>query len=504
MPKLLRARLPDIIVFTILLGSFMFFTHANPGWNVNSRFALTLAWAETGSPVVDRYVTRPELETKDLATYNNHLYSDKSIGTSLLGVPAAWLVRGLEAALDHTFPMDVRLALVTILSVGVAGALSGVLLMHWLNRLCAGWRPSDNAAIDAAPTPAMALTAMAAVLGSLLYLYGTLFMSYLPATAFLLGCILLAQPADNARYPTLTFFAAGLCGGITVLCEYLYGVAVAAVGGWMLLSLLAARRPLRQLIAAALAFGVGGILGVLPFFVYTYMIFGRIGVPYEYHLMPEFREAMSRGFMGATAPRAGVLWLISFHWYRGLFVYSPLLLLGLAGLVRMLWGPRKHRAVAALCLLCSLFYFVFNSAYYMWWGGWSFAPRHLAPAVPFLAAGLAAWLSSRAGRIIILITGAAGVAVHTLVNATEPQPPDGGWQTALLQPSLTDYHYPSALATYTLPRAAEGQWEHNIGMALGLPGGWSLMALVAWWAVGLIALYHVRALQNDPAPEQSH
>jgi len=501
----------DAAVFLTLLVSFAWFGHNEPGWNVNSRLVLTLAWAETGKPQVERYVTRPGLETRDLAEYAGHLYSDKSIGTSLLGVPAAWVVTGIEFATDRTLSTPMRRYLITLLSVGICGAVAGVLLMHWLAALW-WWHAGNSAERDefgGRSIPSIrcgaAFLSLAVLLGSMLYLYGTLFMSYLPATMFLVGSLLILEltlarcerqsltaPAGWLdRKAACLLFCAGLMAGLSILCEYVYGAAAGFAGLYLLWRV----SGLRQRISAALLYGGGVILGVSPFLVYSITVFGHFGIPYQYHVMPEFRAAMARGFMGAIwPPKWDVLWLITFHPFRGIFFYSPLLLLGFAGL---LWGtirrPRRYaeehgadelvcrRSACVLALVCAAFYVGFNACYYMWWGGWSFAPRHLAPAIPFLAAGLGLFLQWKGGRWLLCTAAIFGIVVHLLVNATEPQPPDGGWQVALLQPDLAKYDYPGVFSSSILPRLRAGQYDWALPNLINLDSGKAILLLVIFW-----------------------
>lgn len=477
----------EVVVFCVLVFSFAYFQHSAPGWNVNSRFALTLALGETGSAEVSRYAGRPGLETMDLAEYEGRVYSDKSLGTSLLGVPALWAVKAMEAAAGTTFPLATKRWLVTALSVGVTGAVAGVLLMRWLMVIGAGASATRLRA---------ACIVLAGLPGSLLYLYGTLFMSYLPATCFLVAMLLLVEHGlrcESGRRKCVLLLLAGLCGGLTVLCEYTYGAAAVLVG-LMVIARLVGQVGVGRAVWPVALFGLGGVIGILPFFVYTIALFGQPGIPYQYHMMPEFREAMARGFMGAGAPDWQVLWLITFHPYRGLFVYSPLMLMGVLGVVVALvrGGGGLRRAVAGLCLANIVFYLLFNSAYYMWWGGWSFAPRHLAPALPFMLAGVLVWCGRGvAVRWLLGVAAAVGVAVHVCVNATEPQLPDGGWQQALLQPDMAQYDYPATFAAQIVPRLAQGAFDANLGTAVfGLPGGFgSLAPLVLVWCAGGVLLW---------------
>lgn len=471
------------IVFFTLLLSFGWFGHGNPGWNANSRMALAVAWATTGSPRVDHLIAPGKFETLDLATYKGATYSDKSIGASLLAVPAAWLVENIQSRRGETFPQALRAYLITLMSISVCGAVAGALLMHWLHLL---WGPSGVS------RRACAFLALAVMLGTMLFHYSTLFFSYTPATMALLAMLITMEKAiaaprkpDARRNFARLAFLAGLFGGLTILCEYFYAAGVGLAGLYLM-----ARIP-HSWLRVGLLFGIGCFLGNFPFLIYSLTIFGKPSIPYEHHVVPQFRAAMSIGLMGAVwPPKPAVLYLVTFHPFRGLFVYSPHLTLGLVGLIGML--ARRHqsgmRAVGLLGLASVAFYIVFNGCYYMWWGGWSFSPRLLAPAVPFLAAGLGLFALKSWGRILLAGTAAVGVAIHLMVVATEPQVPDGGWKTALLAPSVKTYTYLSPLTRVVGPRMIRGDLDWNLGAALGLQKWATLLPLMAIWVAAGIAL----------------
>src|SRR5215212_11685629 len=70
-----------ILVFLALFCYSYFFQVA--GWNQNSRMALIMSVVHHHQLNIDPYA---EI-TGDKALYNGHYYSDKAIGTAVLGVP---------------------------------------------------------------------------------------------------------------------------------------------------------------------------------------------------------------------------------------------------------------------------------------------------------------------------------------------------------------------------------------------------------------------------------
>jgi hypothetical protein len=97
-------------------------------------------------------------------------------------------------------------------------------------------------------------------------------------------------------------------------------------------------------------------------------------------------------------PRPAVMLHLCFGVFKGLFVYSPVLLLGLLGHLRGVRRPGCRR-IHLFSLAVFLSYLVFNSTFAadasdydrLLWGGLSaqWGPRHLYATLPFLAVGLA-------------------------------------------------------------------------------------------------------------------
>src|SRR5690242_2762920 len=118
-------------VFALLLFSFAYFYQAG-GWNENTRFDLVRAIVEDHTIAIDRY----HGNTGDKASYEGHYYSDKAPGLSLFAVPLYAIVRlfsGLFAT-EHDFVVFATYV-VTVLTVGVAGAATGVLVYRAGRRL---------------------------------------------------------------------------------------------------------------------------------------------------------------------------------------------------------------------------------------------------------------------------------------------------------------------------------------------------------------------------------
>ena len=118
-------------VFALLLFSFAYFYQAG-GWNENTRFDLVRAIVDDHTLAIDRY----HENTGDKASYGGHYYSDKAPGLSLFTVPLYAVVRLFRGvfATEHDF-IIVATYVLTILTVGVAGAATGAIVYRAGRRL---------------------------------------------------------------------------------------------------------------------------------------------------------------------------------------------------------------------------------------------------------------------------------------------------------------------------------------------------------------------------------
>jgi len=98
---------------------------------------------------------------------------------------------------------------------------------------------------------------------------------------------------------------------------------------------------------------------------------------------PAFRQLAKRGLFGVGMPDPRILAHLLFDPGRGLFVFSPVLLVGLAAIprVRRALTTRQFWSLTITPLAILLTY----AGYPNWHGGWTVGVRYLVPALPFLA-----------------------------------------------------------------------------------------------------------------------
>lgn len=98
------------------------------------------------------------------------------------------------------------------------------------------------------------------------------------------------------------------------------------------------------------------------------------------------RTTLNVGFNGFGMPSLASLWGLTLSPYRGLFTYSPVLIIAVYALARRIRDRSNVcRLEWRIILAVFLFQFLFNSAMETFWsGGYVWGPRYLMPLLPFL------------------------------------------------------------------------------------------------------------------------
>jgi len=372
-----------------------------------------------------------------------------------------------------------------------------------------------------------------------------------------------------------SLFWAGLLLGLGWFLEYtagLAGIGLAAYALWAV-----RRKP-----CSLWKFILGGSIPVICLFTYTCHLFGEFAIPYKYEVNDFFRSEMAKGFQGIHLPRLAVLYYVTIHPFRGLFFYSPFLLLAFAGIWKILKQNHKsaqlspltpqsspltpqstpltpqsspltpqssvlspkssplstqssvlspksspltpqHSALstqhfsfvpdALLSAFVIVAYLLFNSGYYMWWGGWASGPRLLCPAVPFLAAPLAFWLAKADSKNLAVFSTllAVSLALNFMIVSVDPQVPTGLDEKVELNPRISD-NLPCPVFAALLPAFCEGAVARNLGTELpplagfsrGLTGKTSLLPLGVLWILAGAWLWREKRRPGPAARAHPH
>jgi hypothetical protein len=384
-----------ICIFLLAFAAFAWLAPQNPdNWQVVTRLGLTLSIVESGRLDIDSFADR----TGDKALFEGRYYADKVPGLSFLAIPAV----AATALINENFSRFAKAA--TIAVNGLISALAIAVLFLTAIRLGA----TRTGALFAAGTLAFATpffgwsTAFFAhsVSGSLL-----MFVAATIAFAFA------GDRAGQSQPPSVLFgLGLGMLLGYTVVVD-LTAAPACLLGGALTLAL-AARLGAAALFRTASGLALGGVLGLLPLFVYNQLAFGS---PFTlgYSAVVGF-ERMQQEFFGITWPKAGVVVQLLFGFYRGLLPLSPVLVLVPVGFYAMWREPSTRVAAGAiLAVLCSFLWI--NASYYYWDGGWSTGPRHLVPMLPLCCLALAfAWPRAFWARTVALVLLAASLVLSLI------------------------------------------------------------------------------------------
>ncbi|MDG2305960.1 MAG: hypothetical protein P8R42_15190 [Candidatus Binatia bacterium] len=225
-----------------------------------------------------------------------------------------------------------------------------------------------------------------------------------PATFWiLLGTCFLWREPTSLRRGTLLALASGFTFGMAVLTRAMTGLMLGAAG----LSALVDRRW-----RTAVLLGVGAALPLFALWAYNAHFFDAPATG-GYAL-----EKYSRGNW-STPTHWGLAGLLISP-SRGLFVFSPALLLGLAGLGQARrWflpsGPNRERALAAL-LLGSVLQTLLCATWIGWHGGWTYGPRLLTETIPawglLMAVGYERWATTAPRKIIAVLLVVLSISVN--------------------------------------------------------------------------------------------
>ncbi|NLH47930.1 MAG: hypothetical protein GX444_04915 [Myxococcales bacterium] len=427
--RLCRSKTEAALFFAVWLAC-LFFTDLTYNTNFDSRYYLAKALVERRS-----FCLTPDHDRvgPDQALYDGRYYSDKPPGSAVLMLPAFLLARlplslpGLPARgtekYDRLHAWFTR-ALSSCLLAALAVVLFARLAARYLDEpaalfaALAGYLTTTAVAQDTHATGEVFTTAL--VLAS--------FHQLLPET-------------DRPGRPLLAGLAAAAAALVT------YQAALIAVGGLLYLALGRDRRGALRYLAP---------LGAAAFLILLYnrLLFGGWwNFPVLFFTDTLGDSAFTTNF---EWPSAGKLYQMLFSPYRGIFFYSPFLLLTLAGARDFCRRDRAAAAGLGGAFFAVFAFYLFNQG---WYAGWDYGWRYILIVQPLFALPAWTWFAGRrrhGPEIILLAWGGALAAIGLLPSLFDI-------------PSITDFQNPIFLL-----------WLPNLlrfGPVSALTDFW-------WWATG--------------------
>lgn len=486
----------EILIFLSLLVSF---TYVFPRWadpNQNSRLDMVVAVVEDKTFQIDKYAKN----TVDYAKVGDHYYSDKAPGASFLGIPFYWtlrfflelpLVDGLvnNLAANEAFQstlnpegtginkQKVRFAIAQVFLSFLVSSIPTAFLGIFIFRVLGLWSTDILTRLIVVYTYALLTPAFTYA--------GAFYGHQLSAALLFLAFFILLK---TEKFSNHSLILIGILLAYSFITEYPTILISVVLGGYLLRKLFISHK----LLSMAWTF-LGGLIILAPWMFYNSMIFGGpLNLGYSHSEL--WQEQHHTGFMSLTIPHWDAIWGITFSTFRGLFFYSPILLMGFPGFFLWLKAGRNRTELMIVGLII-VSMFLFNASSIMWWGGFAVGPRYLLPALPFwillFMFPIQHWGNKRWFKAVFLTLSIISFsAVWGLTLAGQSYPSD-----TIMNP----------LVEYAFPNWIKGNIARNVGTLVGLKGFISIAPLLFIIALLLLAQFvlifrkssNTRAEKND-------
>jgi hypothetical protein len=473
------------LVFVLLTFLFAYF-YEDTGANGNSRIGLIFAAVQEHRLTIDSFHATPDLRTKDKAFYYGHYYSDKAIGSSIVGYIFYLPMYLVMQIFNFSMKMRQIKYLLVLFSIAIPSAFTGS-LMYVLAKYISGSKLKAY------------IVTMCIFLGTMYFPYSTLFYGH-PLAASLLFCafflIFRLKTRPELRHSKIDLFLIGFLLGFSIITEY-PTILIVLVLVIYYFYIVMDQWSWRGFLSKAIPPAIGGLIPLLLLFAYNDAIFGNpFLVTYSHVSNPFFSENMSQGLSGIAWPRPIVMYYSTLFPANGLFWQSPVLLMSLVGVYFMLRN-KQYRAEAIIFIVIFISYVALISGYYLWWGGYAFGPRHLIPMLPFFALPLL-FVPKRLFPMVVIL-GLISIGQMFIVVASQIKTPDD----MIYKIAELRYFEYSTIYNFCLKKLLNNDFHWNLGQALfGLKTWASLLPAGLAIAVvsGIFIGFERAEKQNNTVP----
>jgi hypothetical protein len=382
--------------------------------------------------------------TIDDFQYNGYYYSALAPGTAFLMLPFA----ALGFLLDKTFSLYGAALVYSEFFIALTNAIATVLVY----KICKLYFRETTSVF----------VALAYAFSTISWPFATFVFQSDPSTAFdLLAAFFALRMTRSNKTSLKQVVFCGLALATAITIDYVNAILIPIFLFYLLFSI---RKETVQLVAKDLT---GFILAALASFgvigVYNYFSFGN---PF---LTSEGLYLGGGLFSSFSEPLDWGLLLNLFTPYRGLFFYSPILILGVIGFYKMLRSNVYDKD--GIFLLAMFFGILFPySKWYVLDAGLSYGPRFIIPAIPFLLIPLGFVIDERKqrkSRIVAYALYAIGAVTNGIAALTSAL---AGTETSWLRSPFLDSAFPMFV---------NGSFD-----------SWLLISYSQeyWWLIGLVFL----------------
>ncbi len=492
-----RPRTYAVMLFLILLACYSYFRPAL-NWATSSRADVVYALVEMNTFQIDHY----EKNTGDKAFFEGHYYTDKSIGPSLIGLPVYFIYRSIallppirsQLQTDPTMPFKDELinwpfglyqrwalTLMTFFASVLPSAALGVMVFYFANRFTTTYAYAF-------------ILALAFGLCTIAFTFSWELFQHQLSSFGLFGGFYFLWTVIYEKKSVNRLWLVGLLFSLAVISEYPVAVFAGLIFLWALI-VMKDRTALFRII-------IGGIPLIIINILYDIATF-RSPIPLGYQYSIWASVVNVQGFMGISLPSLRVAGELLFGTFRGLFLISPFLIFAIPGLFMMWRQKPEQRSIVILITLILLGFLGYGSGYIVWWGGASVGARLLIPMLPFMVIPiifvLNRWFNTILGRMIIGVSMIAGL-LNTWVQSITAYglPGDAPRELLATYKNLIEYNRHTIilvnegktinpLVDFAIPAMQKGAVAYNYGMQLGLKGLASLVPLIVFVVLILVA-----------------
>lgn len=342
------------IIIALYLGIALYLLPMFPhGGSANelTRWATASSLIEKGSFEISwtESLIGPNVDT---ARVGDRVYSNKAPGPAIVAAPIYALTR------LFTGPPDASNIRISWFAMRFATAsLPLMLLGIWLYR-----RGTDEFGLATL------------LFATPLFVYSLLFFSHVFAAVLIYAAFRLLF--DEGEFRPRRFVVAGISAGLAVVSEFPAVFAVAVFGIGLLFS------EKRDRLAGVGYFVLGGLPFAAFLLVYNNAVFGSpFSMSYAHESFPEWAAVAGQGVFGIGIPTLSNAYLLLISPARGLFFFSPILLLPLINFLTSADRVTlRHRVRSAAVLLTILILCGHGAAH----GGWAFGARYLVIIMPLM------------------------------------------------------------------------------------------------------------------------
>jgi len=449
------------VVIAIALACYLYPQHSWKQYrNVNeqARLYLVKAVVEEGVLNIDTQI-KVYGNLQDKAMRDGHFYCDKPVGLSALAVPVYAILHSGGRFFGYDWTIQRMRYTLTILCV----TLPSILLLFLLDRYWRGLGAAEWL---------VGVGLLAYGLGSIAFTYSTQFVGHQLGAVLAFAHFFLSR-GFVGRVHWSKLLLAGALAGLGAITDYF--------SAFMHVTIIVSYITRIRSLTAWAAFLAGGVLAFSPLPLYNLLAFGAMTkMSYGQEALPVFQTLHGTGFFGVTRPRLESIFGLLISPAKGLFFFSPFLLLGLAGVTDLVRDRERKRDGIVIAVSIAVIVWLTLSVV-DWRAGWTVGPRHMVSMLPFLATGVVEAVR-RKMRLIGPLVVALVLSVLLVFVPTMTLP-------------AFDVNFAYPFTSQALFLLGQNIVSPNFGQMVGLPGSWSLL-IPALLVVGGIAYVLLHAFRG--------